>query len=442
VVFVLLFATIHPIIKLCRLDGNLGNFFVFRDTAIALSHGQDLYAQSNDYVYPPLIAFLYQPFASIPPHAAGAISLIINALLFLATIWLLAVELSRRFLNRTNALFVARVAAVATLLTCDKIRGELNSWETNVQVLFMLTAALVLADRRPWLAGAALGFAFDIKYLPITLIPYLILRRRWTMVGGFAASALLFSLLPAISMGWNGNLHALGEAYGGLAGLFKIPVHHAAHLYPMTDWRTLSVTSGIARFTGWPDQSALSVAAMLGCVFASFAALASQRHNLSPLWWPPSLEQRDPRHRAMFAIELIVVMMLTLVFSPFTNGAHLYLLLVANAAGAALLFSTPHRSSRWPLIIGMAVMYVGITLPPGGAYFRTIGDFSKWIGFPAWCVLVNCGTLFWTDLRIFCCEPAPVARTIAPTAALVEVRGGLEATQGMEASLCRAVHVG
>ena len=212
-------------------------------------------------------------------------------------------------------------------------------------------------------------------------------------------------------MGWSGNLHALAEAYGGLAGLFRISVPHAAHLYPMTDWRTLSATSGIARMTGWPDKAALAAAAMLGLAFVSFAALASQRHNLPPLGWPASAEQRDPRHRAMFGIEWVVVLMLTLVFSPFTNGAHLYLLLLPNAAGAALLFSPRNRSSRMPLIIGMAVMYLGITLPPGGEHFRAAENFTRKIGLPAWCILVNCGTLFWTALRIFCDEPAPVSRT-------------------------------
>lgn len=409
VLLVYLFAISHPLIKLCRHDQHLGNFFVFRDAAIAVYQGQDFYAlRGSDYVYPPLIAFLYQFFAWFSPDAAGLVDLAINLVLSLTTLWLLCTEISRRFLHQTGGVVVARVAVMAALLTCDKIRGELNSWETNVLVLFMFTAALALADRRPSIAGAALGFAFNIKYLPITLFPYLILRRRWRMAAGFVLSAMVLAFLPAISIGWTGNLHALAQAYGGVAGLFNIPVHHAVHLYSMTDWRTLSVTSGIARTTGWPDRWALVFAAILGFVFLSLAAMASKRHGLAPLRWPESADTRHSQRSAMFAVEWVVVVMLTLVFSPFTNGAHLYLLLLANVAGAALLLSPRRRSSRLPLVVGMAVMYLGITLPPGGDRFRAAENFTKWIGLPTWCVLVNCGTLYWSALRAFCSEPVLV----------------------------------
>jgi len=391
-------------------DRTLGNFSTFRDAAIAMSYGQDIYASGKgEYIYPPLIAFLYQPLGRMPLAAAALVGLAVNLVLSLASLWLAGTVLSRRFLGRATPLAVARIAAVAALLTADKIRAEFHMWETNVLMLFLITVALAYARRRPTLAGAALGLAFNIKYLPLTLLPLLLLRRRWRMAGAFAGAALAFALLPALTLGWRGNLAALAAAYSGLAGLFAITVHHAAHVFPMTDIRSFSATSGIARLTGWRDQYALAAAAALGLCFVTAALLTYKRNRLPKLRWPVAALQTAAPFSALFSLEWVAVILLTLIFSPFTNSQHLYLLLLANATGAALLLSDLKPAGRWTLIAGLAVMYLGITLPPGGEFFHTAQNFSKWIGLPAWSMLVYCAALIWAGLPTVNTPPNPSA---------------------------------
>jgi hypothetical protein len=394
------------VLRLRQTDSKLGDLSTSRDAAIALTHGRDIYASgARNYVYPPLIAFLYQPLGLMSLTAAGIYTLATNAVLSLLTLCLAGAEFSRRFLGRTTGIAIARVAFVAALLTTDKIRAEFNMWETNVLMLFMFTFALVCVDRRPLLAGAALGFAFNIKYLPIALLPWLIVRRRWRISGAFLASVLVFALLPAVSMGWSANLSALAAAYGELAGLFRITVHHAAHLYPLTDSRTFSLTSGLARITGWPQRSALFASAMLAATFAAVAAAAYERYHLPLLRCPPAGKQAFAPYRTMFGLEWVAVILLTLIFSPFTNSAHLYILLLVNAAGAAMLMSIRPPASPWPLLIGLAVMHIGITYPPGNGRFSNAEHFSKWMGLPAWCMLVNCAALIWAGVRAFNTPP-------------------------------------
>jgi hypothetical protein len=390
----------NSIARLILPQATLGDFYTFRDASIALSHGRDIYASgTGEYVYPPLIAFLFQPTMWVSLHAAALIYMILAAVLSISTLYLSGAEFSRRFLDQTDHLTIARIAVVAALLTSDKIRTEFNMWETNVLVLFMFALALAWADRRPSLAGAALGFAFNIKYMPITLLPLLILRRRWRMSGGFALSAVGFALLPALSMGWKGNLSALAAAYGGLARLFKIPVQHAAHIFPMTDSRTFSATSGIARMTGLPDKYALAISASLGILFLGLTALNYRKNRLPLLQWAAASKQTSQPFLALFGLEWVLVILLTLIFSPFTNSAHLYILMLACAAGAALLLTAHRPQILWPLLIGMLVMYLGITFPPGGYTFRVAERFCKWIGLPAWCMLVNCIALMWVGSR-------------------------------------------
>jgi dolichol-phosphate mannosyltransferase len=388
--------------KLDTPDDPLGNFSTFRNASIALASGKDLYAgKANEYVYPPLLAFLYQPFSSMSLAMAGFACLMINLVVSLATLWLAAREMASRLVDRTDQAFVLRVALIAAVLTSDRIFAEFRMWETNVLVLLMCVVALVLEHRRPWIAGTALGFAFNIKYLPLAFAPYLLLRRRWSVAGAFLVSAICFAMLPALSLGWNGNLRMLCEAYGGLANLLKIHLPNAAHVYPMTDWRTLSLPSGIARVTGWPEASVMLVAACGGLLFASMAALLSERHQLDPFAWPDDGNDRDQPLRAMFAIEWTLILMLALVFSPFTNAAHLYLLILANAACAAIALSPGDGSARLAAAAGALIMFLGISFPPGGSAYRTARNFAKWMSLPAYCVLLNCATLYWSALRLY-----------------------------------------
>lgn len=113
--------------KLGQPNSTLGDFATFRDGAIALSRGQDIYSSGqSQYVYPPLIAFLYQPFSRLSMQTAGAADLVVNSLLALLTLALASAEMSRRFLGRSSLLSIARIAVVAALLTSDKIRAEFN----------------------------------------------------------------------------------------------------------------------------------------------------------------------------------------------------------------------------------------------------------------------------------------------------------------------------
>ena len=85
-------------------------------------------------------------------------------------------EFARRFGAPADAWKTAAVALLAVLLVADKLKGELEMRQMNLLMLFLFTAALRLLDRRPGLAGAVLGLAFNIKYLPIVFLPYLLLR--------------------------------------------------------------------------------------------------------------------------------------------------------------------------------------------------------------------------------------------------------------------------
>jgi hypothetical protein len=380
-----------------------GNLQDFLDAARAMRRGADIYASgAHGYVYPPLIAFLYQPLAMLGDKTASFTALAVEAALSVFTLALVSRVLARRLTGRVDPLLVARVALFGAVCTADKIKGEFSHLETNVFMLLAFTAAMRWVDKRPWLCGLALGFAFNIKYLPIVLVPYLLLRRRWRATAWFAVWAVVFGALPAVSMGWRADAAAWGQAAGGLLKLFGIDlgVAHPARVRAITDAVSISLTSGLARVIHRPSPVPLLAAAAVGVAFCGYAVAVYLRNGVPLLRWPSVRRQHEAPYRGLLSVEWIGILLLTLVFSPFTNSRHLYMLLDVNIAAAALLLGTRGVVPRLPLAIGAVLMFLGITFPPGGTHtFDKPDVFWRTVGGPGWCMLAMYTTLIWTNVR-------------------------------------------
>ncbi|PYK32162.1 MAG: hypothetical protein DME57_00895, partial [Verrucomicrobia bacterium] len=96
---------------------------------------------------------------------------------------------------------------------------------------------------------AALGLALNIKGQTILMLPYLLLRRRWSAAGSMAVTAVAFALLPATFTGWNANLGNLRELLGGLRTLTgaQSDTEAPTHLVDVTAGFSVSALSGMAR---------------------------------------------------------------------------------------------------------------------------------------------------------------------------------------------------
>src|SRR5947207_8423998 len=140
---------------------------------------------------------------------AATIVLCVNFIFIVLALLVLARECVLRLGGKVDALMMAQVCLVAVLLIPDKVRDELQMFQTNALMLLMLALALRWLDKRPAWAGMALGLACNIKYLPIVTLPYLLIRRRWVAAGTLVIGCIAFALLPALLWGWNMNLKHL-----------------------------------------------------------------------------------------------------------------------------------------------------------------------------------------------------------------------------------------
>jgi hypothetical protein len=98
-------------------------------------------------------------------------------------------------------------------------------------------------------------------------------------------------------------------------------------------------------------------------------------------------------------LEWTGLLVAVLVFSPQTTNRHMFLLTFATVVAAAIILTTTHTRSRWLLIAGLVIMWLGLTLPPGGEKFREALTNWRAIAGPSWCVLIMYFTLLWSGLK-------------------------------------------
>jgi hypothetical protein len=366
--------------------------------------GQDLHtAWHHGYIYPPLLAFLYTPFARFPPDVAATLLLVCNIGLLLFAAFLAARELVERFEVPADAPTVCVLALAGVLLTGDKLRGELQMWQTNLLVGLLFVLALRWLDRWPVLAGAALGMAFNIKYLPVVVLPYLVLRRRWRAAGAFVMAIPLFALLPAVLTGPQANLRQLKIAYAGLFRLFgfEVVTGEAADLEDLRNILSTSVPSALARALGpdVPNVVSLALAGVVALVAVAGVSWIYRHHGVSFWYRPDGLAPGERLVRRVTALEWAGLIVAVLVFSPQTNPRHLSLLLFVNLTAALLLLHPRSPVLRWPLLLGTVVLFLGLVLPPGTPAFQQAGHAWRIVGGIAWCELVLLGTLLWVGLQ-------------------------------------------
>lgn len=370
-----------------------GDFEHFYSGARAMRDGLDLYSSGmRGYIYPPLIAFLFAPLTFFTVQIAAWIMLVLNLALGLTCAWVMSAEVMRRLGNDTSFNRVVVVTAVTTLLSATKLRSEIQMWQTNLLLMTALVFALRFLDERPRLAGLLLGLAFNIKYLPIVFLPYLIGRKRYAAAAWFVIGIVAFAFAPAMMSGWKLNLHHWAEALSGIASLVGIPTTaaQAANVDPITAGHSLSITSGLSRImaTDAPPSAPLAVAAAVALVTAFMLRHVYAKWRKPLIGWPDAEGQVAQPYRGMIALEWSALVTLVLAFSPQTNPRHTSMLLMTFAPLAAMLCFPKPGVFRWPALAATAILFFGLNLPPNIP--ELIGQLAWWrgVGGAGWCMVL------------------------------------------------------
>lgn len=171
-------------------EGTVGYDFqqAFLPAARAVLHGRDPYVGATAravhagtaFVYPPVAAFLFTPFAALSPIAAD---LLVTALCLVCAFLTLAVLSVRDW--RCYGLVVVwapvfysvHVGAISTLLAL----GVAVAWRWR---------------RTPWLSGIAIGLVVALKLFLWPLVLWLCAARYWRTATFALTSTLAFLAVP------------------------------------------------------------------------------------------------------------------------------------------------------------------------------------------------------------------------------------------------------
>jgi hypothetical protein len=359
-------------------DQTKGDFLAFYEAARDMVRRGDIYiVRDRNYIYPPLVAFLYMPLTLLDNpenkhRAAGIVALFLSAGMSMATAWMLARAMCERLAAKAqrHATWIAALVALGSVaIVGDKIRSELRMWQTDALMLFMMTIGVRWLDRRPWLAGLALGVAVNVKYLPIFFLPWLLVRRRFRAALGMVLGILAGAFLPALWVGWSKNLEYLRTGFGGLLALVGIRIEgeHAV-TEDIAGGLSFSITSVLARQLGGPEHAreAMLIAGAIALAVCGAIAFAYRRARLPLVLWPPAKQQQTGLYPALIALEVGALIIGLLVFSPQTNPRHLYLLLIPASAAAAMIIAPAAARVRAIAVAGVALLIASLVLPPGG----------------------------------------------------------------------------
>ena len=277
------------------------------------------------YRYPPLIAGILRPIASLPFTTALLIWRVFTVLALLLTCLCLSQFLRQRWVD--PLVFFAAALFVPTITT-------LYAGQANTFVLAALAIFLLLDQRRrTWLAGSALAFSILIKPLSIALAAYLIWRRDWQRLAALLAGLAIGVVVMAIVAG--------GQAQLDYARSFFAVAPSTATAYPPNQsvfgfWARLFIPNGYS--TVLADLPAL--ATVLSYLSAGGLALL-----VAYLTWP--------RRAETFAVGLGLVLVTFSLIIPTSWYHHFTVDLIPLLL---VWFALPNRVWRGALAIG----YMGI----------------------------------------------------------------------------------
>lgn len=404
--------------------GHFGDFPTFYEAAQFAREHRDIYKAGNaatdqTYVYPPLIAFAYLPLTNFSLPNAAAVMLFVTAAQLIGALLLGAGAILGRLQAPdptrgrdapARLATLCAVVALAALLGENEMRGVMTMLETDSLMLLMFALALWWLDRRPILAGLALGLAFNIKYLSIVTLPYLVIRRRWSAVAGMLLGCMGFALLPALQLGWREDLRCVRVSMGGLLRWVGVAPEASGSIkvHDIADGLSVSITSGLARMLrphGFTNAQVMLAAAGVGAVALAVVALM-YRSNALPLWrWPQRDAQSGSPFRGLVALEWAGLVTVAIALSPDTNARHLVMAAFVNLLGAALLLLPRPNVSRLPAAIGLAMILLAF-VAPFAKQLRHVG-FNHYVwAVPCWCLLAGYLLVLWTGLQYVSHPPA------------------------------------
>ncbi len=194
-----------------------GDFFVYYRTGHRVLHGMAIYPpdDSDRFLYAPIFAIAFAPFALLPRHAAQGLWFVVNAWGLVAFIIGANIMLFGRS-RRISAILLA----VPVLLSFRFIGNNIEHGQINLPVYALCVWLVIYAreERTPW-SGAMLAAAVLVKPFALLAALYLAIRRKWAVLGWAIVAGLALFLLPVVVFGPSGLIEQTSSYLHSVASM-------------------------------------------------------------------------------------------------------------------------------------------------------------------------------------------------------------------------------
>jgi hypothetical protein len=369
---------------------NLIDFPVYYAAGRSLISGRtDLYSPDfalgrvMDYRYPPFFLVALFPLWLLPYSVAAYLWYLFSVLQIACCFAILI----RTFpaLRETKTLLILVALAVGEYFVMILHYGN-----AHLLVVFLLFSVFYfILENKNLPAAILMSLAITMKLVPVLLLPYFALKKRWSLLAGVGVFLIAFNIAPSLCFGFRENLGLLRAWYGhvvasqgfhedngpinlslkGELRRYLTPVDYSQRVdgdihYPPVNFASLD-RSRVERI--W-----VVIAAGL------FAA------GLVLMWWlsrrpknnADGVEDLDVKsgHDELFRLELSLMVCLMLLVSPLTSKIYFIALLWPVACLASFAVDTASREGKLAKRVLVVVCAVNLALPllPGRSVQRLL----------------------------------------------------------------------
>jgi hypothetical protein len=361
----------------------IDDYFHFWSAAKAMLEDGDIYSTQHgqNYIYPPLMAWLFQPLAMLDQRPGIYIWVVLDAIILLSGLVVFTHELVKRLRGGADWSIVWGATAIALALLFDKVGAQFKLQQTDGIMLLAMGLALRWMDSKPVLAGIILGIAGNVKYLSLIALPWFIVRRRWKAAASTVIAFTAGLFIPAITRGWDRNLTDLKVAFAGLVEAFGVNVDHLprASSHAITWERSVSITSTMFRLAESMSLGpgvAIGLTACIAGICVAIVWVAYRRIQLQFLNIPSALQ-------GVIALEWVGLLVASLTFGPQTTARHMIQLAPLFVLAAVAI---PIVDPRWKrlIIVSSIILALCLVLPPGGKQFESTLTIWRAVGVVSW----------------------------------------------------------
>jgi hypothetical protein len=202
------------------------------------------------------------------------------------------------------------------------------------------------------------------------------------------AGCILFALLPAITLGWNTNLHYQLVANHGLATLFGgPPPEDAARVHGLAELTNISVPGTMTRMVDalrWPHSAGLALTAIVLAAWTGVAIWMYICRRIQIIRWPDAHGQAAEPYRWLLILEWSLLAMLPLAFTP--DSERVFAIMPATLLAAMLIMENKSRDRR-SLLWALALVLMSLLLPVA-LMGSPLSHLWNGVGTPCWLLLI------------------------------------------------------